>query len=255
MKEFFGFGGYQRVPAGYLSWQHLVFVSSLMALMIFLAIFLGLRFKEKTEREKNKVLIVSAIAIDAIEIFKIVLLCFRHEDPMHWVNELPLFMCSIMLIALPLAAFSGGRIREASLDFVMIFGVLGALLGTYGAGQNYACYPVLSFDNVVSGITHSISGFAALYIILAGMTSMKRKNISLTFCIMVAFCGMAYVANIFTDSNYMFLSRGDGTPYDIVFNWVGGNPILYPLSVLGLFLIYIVAYYFVYYRITKQTKQ
>ena len=90
---------------------------------------------------------------------------------------LPLFMCSIQLITIPLAAFTKGRIKEASLDFVFIFGALGAVLGTYFAGNNYASYPVISFDNVSSGVTHAISGFAALYIGIAGLTNMKVKNI------------------------------------------------------------------------------
>ena len=34
MREFFGFGGYQRTPEGYMSWQHLVFVTSLMVIMV-----------------------------------------------------------------------------------------------------------------------------------------------------------------------------------------------------------------------------
>ena len=29
------------------------------------------------------------------------------------------------------------KVKEAALDFVFIFGLLGALLGTYGAGNNY----------------------------------------------------------------------------------------------------------------------
>ena len=40
LKEFFGFGGYEREAEGFLSWQHLVFVSSLMLLMTALAIAL-----------------------------------------------------------------------------------------------------------------------------------------------------------------------------------------------------------------------
>ena len=98
--------------------------------------------------------------------------------------ELPLFLCSIQLIAIPLAAFSKGRIKGAALDFVFIFGLLGALLGTYGAGNNYSVYPVLSIDNVASGITHSISGFASLYIAISGMVSMKKKDIPITFAIL-----------------------------------------------------------------------
>ena len=161
MKEFFGFGGYQREPEGFLSWQHLLFVTCLMALMIVFAVILGRKNKNESYEVKNRVLIWSAVLIDTFEIFKIIMLCIISENPMRWTYELPLFLCSILLIAMPIAAFSKGRLREASVDFVLIFGVLGAVLGTYGAGNNYSCYPVLSFDNVISGITHTLSGFAS----------------------------------------------------------------------------------------------
>jgi hypothetical protein len=52
----------------------------------------------------------------------------------------------------------------------------------------------------------------------------------------------------------MFLTRGDGTPYDLLYNLVGGNPILYPLGVVALFLLYIVAFYAVYYAVTRRNK-
>ena len=171
---------------------------------------------------------------------------------MDWLYNLPLFLCSIQLIAIPLAAFSKGRMEEAALDFVCIFGVLGAVLGTYGAGQNYGAYPVLSFDNVVSGLTHSISGFAALYILVSGMASMKRKNIGTTFGILLGFCAAAYGANLALDYNYMFLMAGDGTPYDILYNLVGGHQVAYPLIVVALFLVYIVIYYCGYYLATRK---
>ena len=220
MKEFFGIGGYQREAEGYLSWQHLTFVSFLMVIMIACAVILGIRNKNKDEKTKNKVLIITAIVMDSIELFKIAMFCIRAKSPMDWVYNLPLFLCSIQLLAIPLAAFTKGRIKEASLDFVTVFGLFGAVIGTYLAGNNYAVYPVLSLDNVASGITHSISGFASLYIMIVGMASMKKENILITFAILGAFCLMAFVANIFTNSNYMFLLRGDGTPYDILYNLV-----------------------------------
>ena len=64
------------------------------------------------------------------------------------------------------------------------------------------------------------------------MASMKKINISITSGILCGFCVTAYVANMFVDCNYMFLSRGDGTPYDIVYNLVNGNPVIYPLLVV-----------------------
>ena len=252
LKEFFGFGGYSRAAEGYMSWQHLTFVTILVLIMVLCAVVFGRKYKNRDAKQKNNVLIVAALLIDACEIFKIVLLSIRHSDALYFVYVLPLFLCSIQLITLPLAAFSKGRIKEASLDFVMIFGILGAILGTYFAGNNYSCYPVISFDNIISGITHCISGFASLYIVFSGMISMKKKNIPITTGILSGFCAMAYIANIFVDCNYMFLSRGDGTPYDIIFNLVNGNPIIYPVLVVLLFAIYIVAYYYSYYAITKR---
>lgn len=255
MREFFGFGGYQRTPEGYMSWQHLVFVSSLIAAAVLLAVWLGLRNRGRSEREKNRVLVFAAILIDVLELFKIVLLCFRSHDPWNWRMNLPLFLCSIQLITLPMAAFCKGRLKEAALDFVSIFGVLGMVLGTYGAGQNYGAYPVLSFDNVVSGVTHSISGFAAIYILVSGMASLKKRNIWITFLILLGFCGAAYVANILIPYNYMFLMNHDGTPYVLVYNLVHGHRVLYPLSVVVLFLLYIAAFYGVCFLVRAAKKR
>ncbi len=254
MREFFGFGGYTREPEGFLSWQHLTFVGGLLILMVLLAVLIGNNTKNKSFKEKNRVLIFTALAIDGFEIFKIILLCFRSDSTNPILHNLPLFLCSIQLLAIPIAAFTKGRIQEASIDFVCIFGLLGAVLGTIGAGNNYGTYPVLCFDNVVFGITHCISGFASLYIMISKMASMKKKNIWITFSILGVFCVLAYIANITIDYNYMFLMAGDGTPYDILYNLLGGNAVLYPLSVVALFVIYIAVFYYLFYVFTHKKK-
>lgn len=255
IKEFCGIGGYTREAAGAYSWQHLTFVSSLVAVMFVLGILIGIWYRKHPEKNKNVPLIWAAILIDSFEIIKIVVFCYRAENALDsLLTDLPLFLCSIQLITLPLAAFTKGRLKEAALDFVLIFGLLGALAGTFGAAQNYGSYPVLCMDNVVSGITHCISGFGSLYIGISGMASMKKHNIGITFGILGFFCAAAYVVNRLIDYNYMFLMRGDGTPYDILYNLVGGNPVLYPLGVVALFLIYITAFYMVYFLATKSKR-
>ena len=254
MRAFFGFGGYTREPEGFLSWQHLLFVTSLMVVMTGLALILGKKNRRSLEAKKNQVLKAAAILIDSFELFKLVIVCVRSEDALAWLYDLPLFLCSIQLITIPLAAFSHGRLKEAALDFVCIFGMLGAVLGTYGAGQNYGCYPVLSFDNVVSGVTHCISGFSALYILVSGMASMKKRNIWITFAILLGFCVAAYTANVLLDYNYMFLVRGDGTPYDILYNLLSGHAVLYPMSVVLLFLAYIFGFYGIYFLVKQKRR-
>lgn len=255
MKEFFGLVEDTRPVEGFMSWQHLTFVSVAMVIMISFAVFFGIRNRKCGEKRKNRVLIIAAILINFFEIFKIVFLTIRDNDPEVILYNLPLFLCSIQLITIPLSAFTRGRVREASLDFVLIFGILGAILGTYCAGNNYGSYPVISFVNVISTITHCISGFCSIYIAVSGMTSMKKKNIPITFGIMAAFCIMAYIVNIVVDYNYMFLMRGDGTPYDILYNLLGGNAVLYPLSVVLLFVVYIVAFYFAHHLITNHKRK
>ena len=252
MKEFFGFGGYQRPAEGFLSWQHIVFVTFFVAVTTGLAIYLGRQNRNKSFADKNKVLIWNAIIIDACEIFRIIIACIKNGSIERVAYELPLFLCSIQLIAIPVAAFSKGKLKEATLDFVFIFGMLGSVLGTYGASQNYGCYPVLSFDNLMSALTHTLAGFACIYIGVSGMRSMKKKNIPFTFAILFAFCIMASVTNAIVDYNYMFLVRDDGTPYQILFQLVNGHPVLYPVLVIVLFLIYIVAFYGVYMLIEKK---
>lgn len=260
MKEFFGIGGYQRTPEGAYSWQHLTFVGLLMAAMVVLAVWLGRRNRHRDDRAKNRVLCWAAVLIDGFELIKIALACYNsHLQEGVWYEgilyNLPLFLCSIQLITIPLAAFSRGRIRAAALDFVAIFGMLGAVLGTVGAAQNYNAYPVLGFDNVVSGVTHCISGFAALYIFVAGLAGMKKQNIPTTFGIVLAFGAAAYGINKLIDYNYMFLEQGDGTPYDILYNLVGGHPVLYPVAVILLLVVYIALFYGVYYLLTHSRKK
>ena len=245
MGSFFGKPEY-GAPQGAYSKEHLIFVGSLLLCMTILAIILGLKNRKRSENVNNKVLIWSAILINGFELFKIAFNLGASEDASSWKRDLPLFLCSIQLIVIPLAAFSKGRLKESALDFVFIFGILGAVLGTFGAAQNYAVYPVLSFPNVVSGITHSISGFASLYIVISGMASMKKKNLPILLGILFGFCILAYVANITLDYNYMFLMSHDGTPYQIFWNMVGGIQALYSIVVVLLFVLYILGFTLIY---------
>ena len=91
MKEFFGFGTgeyeFGRPADGAYSWQHLLMVSIFVVLGVALAIFLGIKNKNKDEKTKNKVLIWAAILIDAFEIAKIII--GSVDNPSYWQVSLP----------------------------------------------------------------------------------------------------------------------------------------------------------------------
>lgn len=253
MKDFLTGAGEAQ---GAFSWQHLTFVTSLLAIMVFFAVFFGRRNRNTDDKAKNNILIWTAFLINGFELLKIVIGCIYSDNILESLsNDLPLYLCSIQLITIPLAAFTRGRVKEASLDFVFIFGLLGAVLGTYGAAQNYAAYPVLSFPNLVSGITHTIAGFASLYILLAGMASMKLKNAWISYSILGCFGIVAYIVNILLDKNYMFLMRDDSTPYFIFYNMVNGNKVLYPIIVILTLALWITIFYGIFHMIKRRNKE
>ncbi len=63
------------------------------------------------------------------------------------------------------------------------------------------------------------------------------------------------IANWLLDYNYMFLVRGDGTPYELLYSLVNGNRILYPIGVVLLFVLYILAFYGVYFFIKERKRK
>ena len=104
MEEFFGkptFG----TPEGVYSWQHLLYVSFLMVVMVILSIVIGRKCKDKDYNSKNLVLIWCAFLINGFELFKVAFNLGASPDGSSWKEDFPFYLCRIQLIAIPLAAF------------------------------------------------------------------------------------------------------------------------------------------------------
>lgn len=252
--QYFGFGPDLYEAEGWFSWQHILFVSIALAVTIFLGIFFGLRNKNKDRKAQLKALKIAAIVMISAELIKIILHEFTTKDPMAFRSVLPLFLCSILLISLPIAAFAKGRVQEAALDFTMIFGYIACLAGTYLAGNIFAS-PILSFHVNVSVFTHCISGFAATYITVVGLAKMEKKNIFIVCAILLFFEAMALGVDILQlnepyESNYMFLMKDSGTPFSIITSISGGVQAVYTTLVALIYFVYLAGFYGVYYLVT-----
>ena len=247
IREYFGWTT-ERPVEGWLSWQHLLYVSLMVILTVALGIILGRRNRDADDAAKRRVLKGAAVLMVGLELFKIVICSFRAGDAWAFRGFLPLFLCSILLISLPLAAFGRGRVREAATDFSFAFGMLCCIAGTYLAGNIFGGSPVLSFDPMVSVTTHCISGFATVYIGASGLVGMKRRNIPISFAILAVFEGLALGVDIWQretpyQSNYMFFMTPDGTPFQICLDIVGGSQVLYTVFVMLLYFVYLALFY------------
>lgn len=244
LKEYFGWTSL-REPEGWFSPAHLIYVSIMIAITVWLAVWLGRKYREKDLKSKTKVLGFAAVTMIACELFKIVLFCVKDQTIATVRDNLPLWLCSIVLFSLPIAAFGKGRAREGASDFTFCFGMLCAIAGTYLAGNYFNGSPVISFSVNMSVTTHCISGFSALYIGAAELWSLKKKNIWISFAILGGFEALALVTNLINDphqDNYMFFRESDGTPFSIVETIVGGNQILYTAFVMALYFVYLTAF-------------
>jgi len=238
---------FTREAEGYMSWQHLLAASLALTITVLASVLLGRKNRHKTFEEKMKTVKVAALLLDGFELVKLTVLVIITRNFATLRSYLPLFLCSIPLIVLPVAAFSKGRLQKASLDFMVMFGLICCVTGTFLAGNIYSIFPVLHFEPLVSLTTHNISGFACLYIGISGLATLEKKNTWITIAILGVFMAVAETVNLihrgqgFQD-NYMFLSRGDGTPFQILENIFGPCTVWYALSVAFLMWAYMILF-------------
>ena len=248
LKEYFQWTE-NRSPEGFLSWQHLLYATLMVALTVFLAVWLGKKFRHRNEPDKDRVMKIAAITILACELTKIVLISWRAGDPLKIRGMLPLFLCSINLFTIPLAAFAKGKLREFAQDAVFLYGMLCCLTGAYLAANYFNGSPVLSFDPMMSVTTHCIAGFVALYLPISGLLKVNIKKMFGALLLIFGVEVLAFLANCWNagtdgryESNYMFLSNSAGTPFEIVNTLVGGHQVLYTIAVAALYLLYGLAF-------------
>ena len=247
-----------REVEGLFSFAHIFSVTITLLVFFIIAIILANKFKEQPKKQ-NIVLAVAAILIVVVEFAKLLYLGLVPADgETAWETirgNLPLYLCDMQIFIIPLAAFTRGKFREWCLDFVAIWGLLMGFFGNYFAGNIYGTYPVISFFAVISLLNHSISAFAALFILVSGLNKMKKGNIPFTIGILVIYMTVALIVDYSfrpgKEANYMFFFRGDGTPFGLFLDMVQGNLIAYQIIIYLLQCGYMVGFYFAYYGIKK----
>ncbi len=240
----------QGNPCGWFSWQHLLVCGIAWALLIFFAIFFGIRDRKHfVTLSHNKFLIACAILIWVGELSKyIVVIVFRGFSAM--LEVLPLFLCSLQLFTLPLICITRGNFQKSMADLTFVFGVVGAISGTF-IGTEFTHNYAFSFFPLVSVFTHSVSGCASLYIGIAKLFTLSKETVWITPLTLSIFSCFAWIGSAYTPQNYMFLQNADGTPFAILYNIFNGNKILYPISIIILQILFLLFFYIVVYLIRK----
>lgn len=243
-----------RPAAGLFSWSHLLSVTIVFATAIFLGFFLGKKFKDNQKAQRNTFLIITAIILTLYIGKQSFLLATSDDIGNTLIEALPLFFCDMMLIIIPLATFSRGRLQEICFDFIAIGGFIMGFMGNYFAANIYASHPAISFLSLISSIDHSIAAFAAMFIFRSGLNKMEKRNIPFVIGVLFIYMTITLIVDYTLGKNFMFFMGGEGTPFDIFFNLVKGNLILYQIIVYILQCGYIGVFYLIYYPLAKFIK-
>ena len=244
-----------REPAGLFSFAHIFTVTLTLAIFLTLAVFLGKKFKDNPKKQ-NLVLLIAGIAIVAIQISKITYLLIETDNVLDClIGNAPLYFCDIAIYIIPLSAITRGRFREWCLDFIAICGLLMGFMGNYFAGNLYPSHAIISFSVFNALLNHCISAFASLFIWIAGMNKMEKKNIPFVIGILFSFMTLALVLDYTLHKNFMFFFSGDGTPFDFFLSLVKGNKIIYQIIVYILQCGYMGLFYVIYYAIVRSASK
>ena len=260
-----------RTPDGLFSLPHLLSVTIILLGLIGLALFLGHKYKNN-EKAINIILKVSAFIMIGLYIAEVVdgflglyytlgLTPATEEGKYMYTKQIivgmPFFLCDIAIYAIPIIAFTKGKIRAILSDFLGIWGIPMGVIGTYLAGNVFGLAPAFSFDGLLCIFIHVVPAAVTVFLYYTRIATIDRKNmysaLILFFCFSAFVLIYNYIFNAKYDANFMFFFRGDGTPFDLFRPYV---PLpVYQLIVFTLYMSYMALFYVVFMAIKKKINE
>lgn len=192
--------------------------TSFILLLIFGILFFLLK-KERTETFHNNVLKVTAVFLLSLEIAKITYIVVTKGSLPPYMY--PMQLCSMSLYAMPVIAFGRGKVRTNILPFAyavsLISGILVLLLPTTVLGNSYFWFPFS--ENILpyhSFFYHGTMIFFSLYLVFSKIYKPKFKDSLKAMLTLLLIAPITGIANLFLDTDYMFLRTGKGNPIQFI---------------------------------------
>ena len=214
-------------------------------LTFFCGIYFGIKFKKKSEKDRNKLVLITSIVCWGFEIIYILVPLIKGDFIEVRDGRIPLFLCDIQFFALIAICFGKGKVKEAGMGFVICLGLLAFVMGVWiNAGNLFDNNPLWSGTVIWRIAVHALPGFIGLFIVCSGMYKLELKKVWYANAIMVPFELAALIVCLcLPTANYMFFNNPDGTPFKIFYDLVKGNMGAYRFFVILLMNLYVVLFY------------
>ncbi len=190
-------------------------------------IIIILLFRDKKMETKWTVVKCMSLILPVLEAAQ--MLWYKSIGEFSWGYTLPLHLCSLMSIILPLMAFTRNKLLQ---EYSYAIGLAPALMTLLTPDVYY--YPSLSFIYMQTMLVHGIICLIPLFMVFCMGFRPDIRKLPKVVGLLVCFAVLIVPVNYFTGGNYFFLRYpAPGSPMESFAQMVGSPWYLVPTLMLG----------------------
>lgn len=213
----------QRLHNSLFSIQHILAVAMVVCMWCIVTIL----FKDKSEVKKWRMLILTSLLLPLTEGAQV--LWYNAVGKFSWGYTLPLHLCSLMCIILPIMTITRSRLL---MEYSYAMGLAPAFMALLTPDVFY--YPTFSFIYIQTILVHGIICFIPVFMVFGMGFRPDIRSLPKTIAILIAFALMIIPVNKITNGNYFFLRfPAPGSLMEIFAGHVGYQWYLIPTFILG----------------------
>ena len=206
--------------------QHLLAIGMVICLCALLTII----FKDKSTESKRRFIIVISLILPLLEVAQMV--WYQSVGEFSFGYTLPLHLCSIMCVILPIMAFTRNKLL---MEYSYAMGLAPAFMTLITPDVYY--YPSFSFIYIQTMLVHGIICFIPIFLIIGMGFRPNIRKLPKVVGMLIGFAILILPVNYITNGNYFFLRYpASGSPMEFFADMVGSPWYLIPTFVLGCIL-------------------
>lgn len=215
---------------------------AVFAAAILILVLASLALHKKSEATRKRVLIIASIVtMVGFFVYKVFLSFDAEYDKLatfNWWGELPLQLCNINMILIPVAVHWNKR---PLMSFCFFVGVLGAAMAVFMPGNGFGGYSLLLPRMIGFYGTHFAVIIEGLALVTFGLYKPKFRDLPMTMLsltvIALAACGVSLLlraTGLYDKANYFFSVETEGNPVlELFHRWLPA-PFLYLIPCLAI---------------------
>lgn len=203
--------------------QHLL----AMGMVVCLWGIMLLLFKDKSDEKKWRMLILVSLLLPLLEGAQV--LWYNSVGQFSWGYTLPLHLCSLMCIILPIMTITRNGLL---MEYSYAIGLAPALLTLVTPDVYY--YPAFSFIYFQTMLVHGIICFIPIFMVFGMDFRPDIRKLPKVIGMLIGFALLVTPVNCFTNGNYFFLRYpAPGSPMEAFARLVGSPWYLIPTFLMG----------------------